>query len=68
MTGFVPRDLDVMERDANNWGDPTPLKKMEFQYVGEVSSRVTGLVNGEFDLIINIPLDQASALDVDAST
>ncbi|MEO0542770.1 MAG: ABC transporter substrate-binding protein [Pseudomonadota bacterium] len=65
VTEFVPRDLAVMERYEEYWGDPAPFEKIEFQYVEEVSSRVTGLVNGEFDLITNIPPDQASALDVD---
>ena len=62
---FVPDDLLVLERFDEFWGKPAPLEKVSFKLVEEVASRVTGLVNGEFDLITNIPPDQASALDVD---
>lgn len=65
VTEFVPRDLAVMERYDDYWGEKSPFEKIEFKYVEEVASRVTGLVNGEFDLITNIPPDQADALDVD---
>ena len=34
-------------------------------HVPEVASRVTGLVNGEFDIIAQIPPDQASAIPTD---
>lgn len=64
VTEFVPKDKVVMERFADFWGEAAPFDKLTFQKVEEVASRVTGLVNGEFDLITNIPPDQAPALDV----
>ena len=62
---FQSKELAVMERFDDYWGDSAPFDRIEFRHVEEVASRVTGLVNGEFDLITNIPPDQASALDVD---
>jgi len=62
---FVPDDLLVVERFDDFWGEAAPFDKVSFKLVEEVASRVTGMVNGEFDLITNIPPDQADALDVD---
>jgi peptide/nickel transport system substrate-binding protein len=60
---FVPKDKAVLKRFDGFWGQAPPFEKITFQLVEEVASRVTGLVNGEFDLITNIPPDQESALD-----
>ncbi|WP_434055117.1 MAG: ABC transporter substrate-binding protein [Roseibium sp.] len=65
VTEFVPRDLAVMERYDDYWGEKAPFEKIEFKHVEEVASRVTGLVNGEFDLVTNIPPDQESAVQAD---
>lgn len=65
VTQFVAKDKVVMERFGGFWGEPAPFDKLTFQKVSEVASRVTGLVNNEFDLITNIPPDQESALKVD---
>ncbi|XWN33550.1 MAG: ABC transporter substrate-binding protein [Devosia sp.] len=65
VTDFRPRELAVMERFDDYWGDKAPFDTVEFQYVGETAARVTGLVNGEFDLFTNTPPDQACTLDVD---
>ena len=62
---FVAKDKVVMERFDGFWGEAAPFDKLTFQRVSEVASRVTGLVNGEFDLITNIPPDQEAALKVD---
>lgn len=64
VTEFVPKDKVVMERFDGFWGEKAPFDKVTFQLVSEVASRVTGLVNGEFDLITNIPPDQQGALGV----
>jgi peptide/nickel transport system substrate-binding protein len=65
VTEFVPREKAVLERFDDFWGEPAPLAKLDLTFVSEVASRITGLVNNEFDLITNIPPDQASALEVD---
>ncbi len=62
---FVSRDLAVMERFDDYWGEAAPLDKVTFKYVEEVAARVTGLVNGEFDLVTNVPPDQESAMQTD---
>ena len=62
VTKFVPGESLVLERFEKHWGEPAALDKVTMLYVPEVASRVTGLVNGEFDLITNIPPDQAPAL------
>ncbi|MEM8868960.1 MAG: ABC transporter substrate-binding protein [Pseudomonadota bacterium] len=65
VTEFVSRDKAVMERFDDYWGETAPIETLTFQYVEEVSSRVTGLVNGEFDLVTNIPPDQEAAMQGD---
>lgn len=65
VTEFVPRDLAVMERFDDYWGEPAPFDTISFKHVEEVASRVTGLVNGEFDLVTNIPPDQEGAMAQD---
>jgi len=68
VSGFVPGETLVLDRFDDHWGEPAALEKVTMTYVPEVSSRITGLVNNEFDLVTNIPPDQASALDVDGVT
>ncbi len=65
VTEFVPDETLVLERFEDHWDEPAPLEKVTMTYVPEVASRVTGIVNGEFDVVTNIPPDQAPALDVD---
>ena len=64
VTQFTPRNRAELEPFEGHWGDPAPLQRIDFQLVSEVASRVTGVVNNEFDLITNIPPDQTSALQV----
>ena len=65
VTGFVPDETLVLERFADYWGEPAALDKVTMTHVPEVASRVTGIVNDEFDIVTNIPPDQVPALDVD---
>lgn len=62
---LTPGERAVMERFEGYWDEKAPFEKVDFRLVPEVASRITGLVNGEFDLIANIPPDQAPALDRD---
>jgi|GEM_PF-4166031 len=62
---FTPDERIELERFEDYWGAPAELDRVEMVHVPEVASRVTGIVNGEFDLATNIPPDQASALDVE---
>jgi peptide/nickel transport system substrate-binding protein len=60
---LTPGERAQMERFDGYWGEKAPLEKLDFRLVPEVASRIAGLVNGEFDLIANIPPDQAPALE-----
>lgn len=45
------------------WGGTPPLDSIEFRVVPEISSRVAGLVSGEYDIISELPPDQFGALE-----
>lgn len=45
------------------WGGKPPFKSVTFKLVPEVSTRIAGLVNNEFDIIVNVPPDQLQVLD-----
>jgi len=62
---FVPDEKLVLERFDGFWGEPAALEKVTMTYVPEVAARVTGIVNGEFDLVTNLPPDQLPAVSVD---
>lgn len=58
------RNNDVIELEAHDayWmGRPT-ARSINFREIKELAARISGLVSGEFDLITNIPPDQASIL------
>jgi peptide/nickel transport system substrate-binding protein len=68
------RSNDVIELEAHDayfMGRPT-ARTISFREIKELAVRVAGLVSGEYDLITNIPPDQASILgqypDVDQRT
>lgn len=65
VTNFVPKESLTLEKFDKYWGVPAAVDKVTMVYVPEVASRITGLVNKEFDLVSNIPPDQASALNMD---
>lgn len=65
VTSFVPDETLVLERFADYWGQPAALQTVTMTHVPEVASRVTGIVNDEFDIVTNIPPDQSPALDVE---
>ena len=54
----------VLERFEDYWGeDAGAASRIEFRYVPELSTRIAGLRSGEFDIITEIPPDQADAID-----
>jgi len=52
----------VLERFDRHWGDKAPVDRIRYLKVGELSARVTALVNGELDFITNVPPDQAKLI------
>ena len=59
----VSDDRIVFEAFDGYWGDPVPVSQVIFREIPEVSARVTALVNGEADIVTNIPPDQISVIN-----
>lgn len=61
----------VLVPNPNYWrtgedGKPLPyVEKAVLKYVPESNSRVLGLRNGDFDVILAVPLNQAASIDAD---
>lgn len=53
--------IELVAHDEYFMGRPT-ARSVAFREIKELAARVSGLVSGEFDLITNIPPDQASVL------
>ncbi len=51
-----------LEAFDDYWGGTPPLKSIEFRAVPEYSARISGLVAGEFELIVNIPADEVETV------
>jgi len=60
---FAPESRLVWERNADYWGDMPPVERIEIVEVPEVDSRLRGLEQGQFNLVTNIPPDQALPFD-----
>jgi len=65
ITKLMPGEEVVYERFDDYWGEKAPFEKVVIKKISELSTRITALVNGEVDLITNIPPDQLSVLDND---
>lgn len=50
------------------WGSTPPLNSITFLEVPEVSSRIAGLLTGEYDIVTSLPPDQTRPIDNDAGT
>jgi peptide/nickel transport system substrate-binding protein len=59
---FEANNQLVMERNDSYWEEPSPLKKLTYKVIPEVSTRVTSLLNGETQMITNVPPDQVRTL------
>jgi peptide/nickel transport system substrate-binding protein len=64
---FKPDSILVLDAFDDYWGGKPPARQIRFNVVPEVSSRVNGLLAGEFDLITDVPPDQMKTIDGDAS-
>jgi peptide/nickel transport system substrate-binding protein len=51
---------------AEYWGGRPPLEQIRFVEVPEVSSRVNGLLSGEYDFACDLPPDQIGAIQATA--
>lgn len=62
VVSFVPGESAVIERFDDYWGEPAPIDEITFTYIPEIASRVTAVANGEVDMAVGVPTDQADAL------
>lgn len=56
-------DRIVLEAFAGYWGPRPVIDRVTFREIPEVAARITALVNGEVDIITQIPPDQIQVLD-----
>ncbi len=55
---FDPASHVKLEAFDEYWGGTPPLKTIEFRIVPEFSARLAGMVSGEFDIMVNTPVDE----------
>jgi len=60
---YEPSDVLSLDVYENYWEELPPINRLTFRVIPEASTRVTALINGEVDIITNIPPDQVAALD-----
>ena len=61
--GWVPGESIVLEANDDYWGDAVDFQRVTFRFVPEVSTRQTMLLNGEADIIPNVPADLKGVID-----
>ncbi len=60
---FAPDDELVLAVNENYWEALPPVQRLTFRVIPEASTRVTALLNGEVQIITNIPPDQLPVLE-----
>lgn len=63
MTEFVPLDHVTLTAFDEYWGGKPPIKTITFKAVPELSSRIAGLLKGEYDIALGIPPDQFEVVE-----
>ncbi|MGR3290543.1 MAG: ABC transporter substrate-binding protein, partial [Paracoccaceae bacterium] len=53
----------TLEANDDYWGGKPPLRSIKFIEVPEVSSRIAGLITGEYDIVTSLPPDQTRPID-----
>ncbi|MBO6777900.1 MAG: ABC transporter substrate-binding protein [Marinibacterium sp.] len=64
---FTPATRIVYERFEDYWGEPAPYERVTVRQIAELAPRITALVNGEVDLITNVPPDQLDVINSNPS-
>ena len=59
---FSP-DKVVLERFEDYWGEKPVAKIIEYRNIPESSARITAIVNGEIDILVQLPPDQESVIE-----
>lgn len=60
---FKPDTYLVLEAHDEYWGGRPPLKRIRFVEVPEVSSRINGLISGQYQFACDIPPDQIVGIE-----
>ncbi|MGV0820658.1 ABC transporter substrate-binding protein [Martelella sp. AMO21009] len=63
ITDFDPSDHAVAVAYDDYWDGAPPLKSVTWKIVPEFSTRYAGLVSGDYDLIMSVPIDQLEAVE-----
>ncbi len=65
---LVPGEYLQLEAFDDYWGGKPPLKSITYRVVPEASSRIAGLLTGEFDIITSVPPNQVTVIARDKAT
>ena len=57
-----PDESLTLDAHDEYWGGRPPIKTIRFMVVPEVSSRINGLLSGQYDFICDVPPDQIGTL------
>ncbi len=69
LKSFKPGDKVVLEKFEGYWGEPkAAADEVTFSVVPELSTRVAGLVSGQFDLITEVGPDDIKQIDAGKNT
>jgi peptide/nickel transport system substrate-binding protein len=60
---YRPDDMLILDAHDEYWGGRPPIKTLRLREVPEVSSRVNGLLTGEFQFACDIPPDQIPRIE-----
>jgi peptide/nickel transport system substrate-binding protein len=64
---FKPDVSLTLEAHDEYWGGRPPLKRIRFVEVPEVTSRINGLLSGEYQFACDIPPDQIAGIEKNAA-
>jgi len=59
-------DAVELEAFADYWGGRPDIDRLIFRQAPELSSRIAGLVSGDFDIIVDVPADQFAPIQNNA--
>lgn len=60
---YKPKQQIELEAFNEYWGGQPPAGRVELAIVPELAGRISGLVAGQYDLVMNIPPDQGAVIE-----
>ncbi len=63
---FRPDDILILDAHDEYWGGRPPIKTLRIKAVPEVSSRINGLLSGDYQFACDIPPDQIASVERNA--